>query len=159
MKKEKKEQRPPGRMIRTTLSQSHGFSKMSAEARSLFCMMIPHFNAHGKMDGNPHSIKGKVVPLIESLDAEGIERCLREIHDNTSVKWYAVKGIFYLQSVHWNEHQELRKDRLGRDDIPDYSRTTPGPIRHEVEVESPIGAQKTGQWVKGLDQRGSAARA
>lgn len=146
-----------GRMINTDISMSAKVASLSPEALSLFALLIPHFNAHGKMLANPHTIKGTVAPLIEWLTVDKIGKCLTEISAKTNVKWWQdEKGLNYLQSLNWSEHQELRSDRLGTDRLPDYpgenqfkgptrkaslgllpdhSRSNPGALPHEVEVE------------------------
>lgn len=124
-----------GRMIRRDISRSIGFSKLTTESQLLFCLLIPHFNAHGKMNGNVYFIKGEVVPLINKFDIKKIEFCLNEISTHTSVKWFFFNGLHYIHSINWKEHQQLREDKLGTDKLPDYSGTSPVLVPPEVEVE------------------------
>lgn len=135
-----------GRMIRKNISQSKKIASLSKESIVLFLLIIPHLNAHGKMNGNPHFIKGEVCPLLTWLTVDMIERCLCEITEKTNLKYYEVDGLFWIQSLSWKDHQDLRIDRLSSDEIPDYSKTSPGvvrdlsgsspeKVRHEVEVE------------------------
>jgi hypothetical protein len=120
-------------MINQDIALSSKVASLSPEALSLFCLIIPHLNSHGKMLANPHTIKGTVCPLIEWLTAEKVEVCLAEISSRTNVKWWEdERGLYYLQSLNWKEHQSLREDRLGPDHLPDYpgdDKTTPGVIR------------------------------
>jgi len=109
-----------GRMIRKSISQSKKVAKLSPEALSLFCLLIPHFNAHGKMNGNPHYIKGEIVPLIDFLNINKIIECLKEIRQHTNVKWFQLDGMYYLHSINQDEHQDIRVDRRGEDYLPDY---------------------------------------
>lgn len=110
-----------GRMINQDISLSSRVAPLSPEALALFCLLIAHFNAHGKMVANPYSIKGTVCPLISWLTVERIEVCLAEISANTNVKWWRDdRGLYYLHSLSWKEHQTLREDRLGPDHLPDY---------------------------------------
>jgi len=76
-----------------------------------------------------------VVPLIDSFTIPIIEKCLSEITEKTSVKRFQHNGLWFIHSLNWTEHQELRRDRLGLDDMPDYSGTTPELVPLEVEVE------------------------
>jgi hypothetical protein len=103
-------------------------------------MLIPHYNAHGKMEANPYTVKGTIVPFVGFFDIPTITRCLHEISEKTNVKYFQVDGCWYLHSLNYDEHQALK--RKGRDylpsysvEVPDKSGTTPGLIRPEVEVE------------------------
>jgi hypothetical protein len=121
-----------GRMINQDIALSSKVASLSPEALALFCLLIPHYNPHGKMLANPYSIKGSVCPLVEWLTVEKVEKCLVEISEKTNVKWWCDdRGLFYLHSLTWKEHQNLREDRLGPDHLPDYpgeNTTTPGPL-------------------------------
>lgn len=112
-----------GRMIRRDISHSRKVASLSPKACVLFTFMIPHFNAHGKMSGNPYTIKGEIVPFLEYLQIPDIEACLIEITEKTNVKWFQHEGIYYLHAINWDEHQALTKK--GVDRLPSYSKTTP----------------------------------
>ena len=137
-----------GRMIRRSISESVNFSRLSAEAAVLFVLLVPHFNAHGKMPGGPGVIKDEVVPLIPYINYGTIPGLLQELSDKTNVKWFQVGAKWWLHALDFHDHQDLRADRLGSDDLPswpglggvlgsdlealdivdlmDYSGTTPG---------------------------------
>lgn len=119
-----------GRMINQDIALSAKVTSLSAEALSLFCLLIPHLNSHGKMAANPYVVKGNVCPLIEWLPVEKVGACLVEISAKTNVKWWRDdRGLYYLQSLNWKDHQSLREDRLGPDHLPDYpgdEKATPG---------------------------------
>ena len=109
-----------GRMLRKDISRSRGAATLSPKALSLFCLLVPWYNVHGKMEANPHAIKGTVCPFIEWLDIKTIEACLKEITDKTNVKWFQVDRCWYLHSLNYGEHQDFK--RKGRDYLPAYSR-------------------------------------
>jgi len=116
-----------GRMINVDISDSHGFASLKPEAAVLFCMLIPHFNAHGKMSAGTGTIKETVCPRVSYLTTKNIPTLLAEISSKTSVKYFEYDGRCYLHSLKFlNEHQTLRTDRLGPDLLPDYSGTNPG---------------------------------
>lgn len=115
-----------GRMINKSISTSENIAKLSPKALSLFCLLIPHYNSYGKMKGNVHFIKGEVCPLIDWLKPEDIENCLNEISTITNVKLFKNKGLDYIQSLNFYDHQKLRDDRKGVDELPNYSGSTPG---------------------------------
>jgi hypothetical protein len=140
-------------MINTDISLSAKVASLSPEAMGLFCLLIPHLNAHGKMLADPHGIKGVVCPLVPWLDVSKIKQCLAEISEKTNLKWWRDdRGLYYLHSLNWHEHQKLRQDRLGPDRLPEYpgkdddmppsseplrdrSGSSPGQLPPEVEVE------------------------
>lgn len=127
--------RTKGRMIRRGVSSSHKVASLSREAMVLFFMIIPHLNSHGKMNGSPYYVKGEVVPLVDWFDIPLIEKCLAEISDKTNLKWFMEGRLWYLHSINWQEHQELKGDRLGKDELPSYSGVSPELVPPEVEVE------------------------
>lgn len=139
-----------GRMLRSDISKSKKIASLSDRSLILFFMMIPHLNSFGKMNGSPHFIKGEVVPLLDQFTVPVIERCLSEISDKTSVKWFNLDGLFYIHSVSWEEHQELREDRRGQDLLPNYSGSIPGVLHPEVEVE--VEVEVKGKVEGGLDK-------
>ena len=110
-----------GRMIRRDISSSRGFASLSPAAQLLFCLLIPHFNSHGKMNGSPYFVKGEVVPLLGQYDVPEIVTCLQEISTKTNVKWFEVDGLSYLHATKWFEHQCLRDEKLGTDRLPSYA--------------------------------------
>lgn len=122
-------------MIRRDIRKSHKIASLSPESLSLFCLIIPHLNAHGKMNGEPFFVKGEVCPLIPWLDVARIKKCLAEISEKTNLKWFEDDGMWYVHSLNWSDHQDLREDRMGEDELPDYSGINPGVLRPEVEVE------------------------
>ena len=147
----------PGRMIRTDISRSGRFAELTPPAAVLFALLIPHFNAHGKMQAEPYTVKGTVCPKvpyivtelpyrpdeIEQIQAKYgitprlVTDLLEEITEKTNVKWFlAPDGLRYLHSLNYAEHQKLIK-RKGEDRLPsftgeevaDLSDTTPGGIK------------------------------
>ena len=110
-----------GRMIRKSISESTNFAKLSPKAATLFTMLIPHFNAHGKMNGGVGFIKDVVCPRINHLTTRTLPRYLAEISRFTAVKWFKVKGRWWIHSLNFNiKHQKLKSDRLGDDTLPSY---------------------------------------
>jgi len=110
-----------GRMIRRTISESERFAALRAEAAVLFVMLIPHFNSYGKMSGGPGTIKDEIVPLIPYFSYENLPDFLQEISAKTNVKWFRKGGRWWLHSLHFlSEHQDLRTDKMGSDDLPSY---------------------------------------
>jgi hypothetical protein len=124
-------------------------------------MLIPHYSSFGKMNGDPLFIKAEVVPLIPWFTLPAIRKALQEIDKETNVKWFQFEGRWWLHSLKWPEHQDLRADRRGRDLLPSYpgelpekSGSSPGVVRHEVEVEEEVevkGKEKKKLKLKSAD--------
>lgn len=96
-------------------------AKLSPEAVALFCMILPHLDSYGKLNGDPRFIKAEVVPLIPWLTIQVIINCLVEIERNTNVRWFrGDDGTPYIHATHFGRYQKLRDDRLGRDDRPSF---------------------------------------
>lgn len=128
--------RTRGRMINKDISDSKGFAKLSPQAAALFCMLIPHYNPYGKLNGDPCYLKGEVCPRISYLTLRNIPDLLEEISDNTSVKWFENDGRRWIHSLNFlSEHQNIRLEKLGPDLLPNYSGTTPELGRPECECE------------------------
>lgn len=129
-----------GRMINTTIADSRGVAKLSPKALALFCLLIPHFNPHGKMHAGAGTIKELVCPHVDWLTPRTIPRLLTEISRSTSVKYFHDEtGRPFLHSLNFTDkHQKLNKTRMGKDHFPDYpgdSPTSHGVVRSEGEGE------------------------
>ena len=127
-------------MIRKDASNSKKLARLSPRALALFGMLIAHYDAYGKMNGDPMYIKSEVVPLITWFTLSIIRKTLAEIDRETNVKWFQHEGRKYLHSLNWDEHQDIRKDRRGKDvlpsyvgEVPDKSGSSPGAVRPEVK--------------------------
>lgn len=134
-------------MINKNISDDEGFAKLSAPAAVLFCLLIPHYNSHGKQNGGPGYIKDEICPRVPYLTVDNLPGYLKEISDNTSVKWFEFNGRRWIHSLKFlSDHQKLEVSKLGEDKLPDYSTTSPRllddysttsrkQVVHEVEVE------------------------
>ena len=113
--------REAGRLIMPYIADSSGFSSLSPEAAVLFCMLIPHYNPHGKIRGDSRYIKIVVCPRIPYLTEDVIDRCLTEITEKTSVKRFESPVGKLIHSLKFTtEHQKINPRRLGKDKLPGY---------------------------------------
>ena len=93
-----------GRMIRKSISDSADFMLLSPEAAVLFCMIIPHLNSHGKLQGGPAFIKEIVCPKIPYLTLKNIPSLLKEISDKTDMKWFEHDSRNWIHAIHVYRH-------------------------------------------------------
>jgi hypothetical protein len=125
-----------GRMITKDISDSKRFALLSPQAGILFCMLIPHYDSHGKMNGGPGYIKEEVCPRIPYLTIKNIPIYLKEISKKTNVKWFEHDGRYWIHSTKFlSDHQNLNLERLGVDKLPSYSGVSQELVIPEVEVE------------------------
>jgi hypothetical protein len=109
-------------MISKDISNSKKFAKLSPESAVLFCMIIPHLNSYGKINGDPGYLKAEICPRILYLDYKKISKCLQEITENTNMKWFQHDGRHWIHAINFlSEHQFLKPERLGEDKLPSYS--------------------------------------
>lgn len=140
-----------GRMINKEISDSKRFARLSPEAAVLFCMLIPHYNSYGKLNGDPGYIKGEVCPRVEYLTIKNIPKYLEEITKNTSVKWFEFNGRHWIHSIKFlSDHQNLKVEKLGQDLLPTYSGLTPELVPSEVEVEVEVEEEVEEEGYSGL---------
>jgi len=89
-------------------------------------MLIPHFNPYGKLNGGPGYIKEIVCPKIGYLTVEKLPSLLAEISEHTNVKWFKYDKRDWIHSLSFlSEHQKIDTKKLGKDQLPNYSRTSP----------------------------------
>jgi len=134
-----------GRLITKGVSISDKLPELSPDSLNLFFLLIPHFTGHGKMNGDPHYIKGEVVPKFKRFTVPRIQKCLLEINEKTNVQWFSEDGLLYLHALNFKEHQpNLRQDRMGADKLPTYSRQTPNllPIKSRTNIKIKIKIKK-----------------
>jgi hypothetical protein len=126
-------------MLNRDISDSKGFAKLSPPAAVLFCMLIPNYSPHGKMNGDPGYLKGEICPRISYLTLKNIPAYLKEINEHTSVKWFAHEERMWIHSTNFlTEHQQINLDRVGPDLLPNYSGVGPDLLPPEVEVKGEV---------------------
>jgi hypothetical protein len=135
-----------GRMIRKSISDSPDFMLLSPEAAVLFCMIIPHLNSHGKLQGGPAFIKEIVCPKIPYLTNENISGLLQEISEKTDMKWFDHDGRHWIHAIHFNEHQKLNMNKIGQDLLPTYSGVTPEQVTHKAKEEVKDKVKEEAKW-------------
>jgi hypothetical protein len=138
--------RTKGRMLNRDISDSKGFAKLSPPAAVLFCMLVPNYSPHGKMNGDPGYLKGEICPRIPYLTIKNIPGYLEEINECTSVKWFEYEARMWIHSVNFlSEHQQINLDRVGPDLLPNYSGVGPDLLPLEVKEEVEVKDKEEGE--------------
>jgi len=102
----------PNRILKESICTSATINKLSGEAECFFYRLLVNCDDFGRMDARKSILIAKCFPLkISSTKESFIEKCLRELSDNSLVCLYEADGIPYLQVVKWASHQTIRNQR------------------------------------------------
>lgn len=86
-------------------------------AATFFSWLIPFFDDDGRLIGQPHALRSKVLSRYQDLVGDDeVAEALALMNDVDLVQWYEVKGSpgeRYLYSPRFTRHQTLRADRYG----------------------------------------------
>lgn len=105
------------RMISKSISTSLKINKLSDRAALLYTWMIPHTDDFGHLEGDPMSIRAKIVPMRE-FKIEEIENDVKEMVKVGVVKSYEGGGQKYIEINNFNDFQTFRPDRPRRMEYP-----------------------------------------
>lgn len=92
------------RMVVKELSYSESFNSISEFAQNLYFFTTPHLDDFGKLDGNPVTIKARVIPLSKRSVKE-VENAIRELMSVGFVDWYKVDGQKIIKYLSFEEDQ------------------------------------------------------
>jgi hypothetical protein len=93
-----------GRLISATIATSESFNAMSEYARLTWCLILPHLDDHGTIEGSAAKLKALTQPL-SGRTSEEIAAAVREIIDVEILDAYIVQGRVYLRAEHFDQHQ------------------------------------------------------
>lgn len=137
-----------GRMLRKSISYSNDFSSLSPEAAVLFCMVIPHLDSHGKLQGGPAFIKEIVCPKVKYLTINKIPTLMQEISDKTDMKWFCHDERYWIHATHFTEHQKLDTRKIGKDELPSYSEVSRELVESKSEASQELVDNKVEDKLK-----------
>lgn len=107
------------RMLHNEISKSLKVDRLSLPARLLFTWLISWADDEGRMKGDPKYVKGMVVPLT-NWSLKNIKKYLEDMRTQGLIYYWEEKNEWYIELVKWNEHQQIRKDRLIKSFLPSY---------------------------------------
>lgn len=148
-----------GRMIRKSISDSNDFASLSPQAAVLFCMILPHLDTHGKLQGGPAFIKEIVCPKVNYLTIVNIPFYLQEICKKTDMKWFDYDSRYWIHAVHFTEHQKLDKNKIGKDRLPNYQTDSQELVQSKSRVSQELVDNKDKDKVEVKDKDKSMADA
>ncbi len=112
-----------GRMLNKNISQSKKFNlKLKDDFhRLVYCMILPHTDRDGRLEGMPYYIKSIVFPWREDVSIKKIETALKSLDEVGLIKWYSIDDEKYIQITQFNEGQTgMRYEREPESTIPPF---------------------------------------
>ena len=104
-------------MISKSISTSRKINKLSDRASLIYTWMIPHTDDFGHLEGDPLSIRAKVVPMRE-ISLDEIEGELKEMETVGVITRYEVEGEKYIEINGFEDFQTFKTDRPRRQEYP-----------------------------------------
>ena len=98
-----------GRMISKSLSTSRKFaaagrSSSGEFAQLLYLMLVPHCDDFGRQEGDPFTVKHKVLPTSERSEIE-FGGALSVLRDVGLIKWYESNASQIIEIIRFDDHQ------------------------------------------------------
>ena len=94
------------RLIYNSISTSERVSSLGAKGALLYTWLITHCDTQGRMQGKPTVAKQLVVPFIDEVTVEDVEKALELMEQQKLVKRYEDDtGRPLLQVLDWWEWQ------------------------------------------------------
>lgn len=91
-------------MVVKELSYSAAFNSVSEFAQNLYFFTTPHLDDFGKIEGNPVTLKARVIPL-SSRSPEDVKSAIKELVKAGVIDWYEVTGKMIIKYLTFEEDQ------------------------------------------------------
>jgi len=139
---------PKGRMLSKKISYDEKIAQLSIPAALLYTWCIPHLDVKGRIYGDPHILKGVVVPYKEECTPEAIKGYIQEMINIDVIIYYGTERK-YIQFRGFDKNQTVNPEREAPSEIPPpdklqtHSRVTPAEINiSKVNIKEQPEADK-----------------
>lgn len=117
------------RMISKVISISKKFNIRINDhfTRLLYILLIPHSDDFGRLTGDPFKIKALILPMMNDVVWEEVEKALDKLHHAELINWYESGNERYIQIINFDDHQQglHKRTRSKFPEPPNYSRKFP----------------------------------
>lgn len=117
------------RMISKVISISKKFNISLTDhfSRLLYLLLIPHSDDFGRLTGDPFKIKALILPMMEEVKWDEVDRTLGNLHRSGLINWYESNGEMYIQIINFDDHQQglHKRTRSKFPDPPEHSGNFP----------------------------------
>lgn len=140
------------RMISKVISISKKFNIQLTDhfSRLLYLLIIPHSDDFGRLTGDPYKVKALILPMMEEVKFEDVEKSLANLHNAGLINWYELNEDRYIQIINFDEHQQglHKRTRSKFPDPPEHS----GNFREIPSEQNRTEGNRTEE--KGTEQNG-----
>ena len=110
---------PRGRMLNKKISYDERIARLSVDAALLYTWCIPHLDVKGRIYGDACILKGLVVPYIDELTIDKIDKCIKEFVGVDLVLHYG-RDRKYMQFKGFDKNQKIYEDKESPSEIPEH---------------------------------------
>lgn len=104
-------------MIAKNISTSRKVNRLPDRAALLYTWMIPHTDDYGHLEGDPLSIRAKVVPM-RLVSEQEVQQDLELMEQNELIRFYKVNGEAYIEITNFDSFQTFKSDRPKSQEYP-----------------------------------------
>ncbi len=97
------------RMIDPSIWESEDFSKLSYLGRLLWIGLFSNADDEGRGKANVAYLKSHLFAYDEELSVSDVEKALKEIESEMSIRFYEVDGKRFYQLTKWDKFQTINK--------------------------------------------------
>jgi hypothetical protein len=117
------------RLLYHTISTSERVSALGAGGALIYTWLLAHADDQGRYSGSARKVKAEVVPLIEEITNEDVEKALAEMEEARLIIRYTKGKTQLIQIADWWEFQSGLRVR--------YESRYPAPEGWEDKVKLP----------------------
>lgn len=131
-----------GRMLSSSLGGSRKFSRLTSnDARLIYCLLIAHTDAYGRVEADPDYVKGTVLSRVP-VTSDEVQAALEEMRDVGLIDLYLVDNFQYAEIVGFTDHNRTYPSREAQTTIPAPDGNVPErPARDDADASNTNATQ------------------
>lgn len=93
------------RLLYSTISTSERIAELGAKGALIYTWLLTHCDDQGRYAGSARKVKAEVVPLIDEITTDDVEKALKQMVEAKLIKRYMDGKTALLQIMDWWEFQ------------------------------------------------------
>ncbi len=126
------------RLLYSTISTSERIAGLGVKGALLFTWLLAHADDQGRYAGSAKKVKAQVVPLIDGISNEDVEKALEDMAEAHLIIQYTSGGSSLIQVQDWWDFQAGLRVR--------YASRYPPPEGWEDQVKLPPERDSIGKF-------------